>query len=281
MVHIITDSASDLLPHELCAMGVDCVPSIIIFGDEEYRENVTLSREKFFELLQERKHFPRTAQPSTIECEELFTKYMEMGDETVMITLSSAFSGFYENVTAVKNYLGYENCYIVDGRSVSGGQRILIERAVSLRDEGKSASEIAKDIEELRERIELYACLDTLEYVYRGGRISRTAYAIGTISNIKPVVYVKHDGSVTIIAKMIGLTRGINYIRDRLKIKEPDPDYPIYVLYTCDNENAQKLKEKIVKSGIEIPDEHMITVGAAIGSHVGITGCGLAYVAKK
>lgn len=280
MVHIVTDSGADFEPHELKSMNIEHIPTVIIFGDKEYRENVDMDKELFYKLLTTSGHFPRTAQTSPMQYEQMLSRFKAAGDEAVVITLSSGFSSFYQNVVMVKNSLEYDDCYVVDSLSVAGGERILVEHAVKLRDRGKTAAEIAAAINELRGRIELYACVDTLEYVYRGGRISRTAYALGTITNVKPVLYVNHDGGVEIAAKMLGISRGIAYMRDRLSVVEPDPDFPIYVLYTCDHRNANSLAKSLGKAGFDIPGEHMVNVGAAIGSHVGINGCGLVYVAK-
>ena len=281
MVHIITDSAADFEPGELTELNITCIPSIVMFGVREYRENINLSKEQFYELLTTDSEFPRTAQPSPAEYEQLLENFRDQGDEAVFITLSSAFSGLYQNVMLMKETLRYENCHVVDSLTVAGGQRIMVEQAVRLRDEGRSAGEIASELEKLRGRIEVYACLGTLEYVYRGGRISRTAYALGTISNVKPVVHVTSGGQAEIAAKMLGMSRGINYMKSRLLHREPDLSYPIYVMYTCDRENAEALARSIKKAGFDIPDEQIINVGATIGSHVGINGCGLVYVAKN
>ena len=281
MVHIITDSAADFEPYELEEMDIKCISAIIMFGSDEYRENINMSKELFYKLLTTCKDFPRTAQVSPMEYEQILSDCKAKGDEVVFITMSSAFSSFYQNVVMTRNSLEYDGCYIVDSRTVAGGQRIIVERAVKLRDEGRSAREIAEELEKLRGRVEVYACLGTLEYVYRGGRISRTAYALGTISNVKPVVRVTEDGQVVIAAKMLGMSRGINYMRSRLIERAPDPDYPLYVMYTCDRENAEALAKSLIKAGFPVPEDKMINVGATIGTHVGINGCGLVYVAKK
>ena len=280
MVHIITDSGADFEPDELTNLGIECIPITVVFGTAEYQENVNMTKELFYGLLKTSKDFPKTAQPSPLEFEKLFSEYIKQGDEAVVITLSSALSGLYQNVAMVKEYMEYENCHIVDSLTAAGGQRILVEQAVRLRDKGRSAGEIAAELENLKGRIELYACLDTLEYLYRGGRISRTAYALGTVSNVKPIVHVTRDGQVEVIAKMLGMSRGISYMRSQLSSREPDPDYPLCLMYTHNRGNAELLAKSLEKDGYDIPGDRIVNVGATIGTHVGTNCCGVVYIRR-
>lgn len=280
MVHIITDSGADFEPDELIASGIKCIPITVVFGTDEYQENVNMSKQLFYELLKTSRDFPKTAQPSPLEFEKLFSECVKQGDEAVVITLSSALSGLYQNVTMVKTALEYDGCHIVDSLTAAGGQRILVEHAIRLRDKGKSAGEIAAELENLKGRIELYACLDTLEYLYRGGRISRTAYALAAVSNVKPIVHVTGDGQVEVVAKMLGMSRGISYMRSQLSNKEPDPDYPPCLMYTYNRNNAELLAKSLEKDGHEFPENRIVGVGAAIGTHVGPNCCGVVYIRR-
>ncbi len=281
MVRIITDSAADLQPREYDALGATCIPLHVAFGDREYQENVDLSKEKFYELLLGSEEFPKTAQPSPAVLEELLADAKEKGDEVVYITLSSALSGTYQNAVMTKNLLGYEDCHVVDSLNATGGQRLIVQYAARLRDEGKTPEEIIAGIEDIRSRITLFACIDTLEYLYKGGRISQTVYKLGTLANIKPIITVEADGGIGIPAKAMGMRKGIDYQCKQVAAKPADPDHPFYVMYTNQSAVARLLAQKLETIGLTVDKDHTIQVGAAIGSHIGPDACGLVYVAAK
>ena len=281
MVRIITDSASDLELQEYNQLGVTCIPLYVLFGDKEYQENVNLSKDQFYRLLEQDENHPRTSQPSPHTLEHILKEAMDTGDEAVVISLSSALSGTCQSIMMTKNMLEYENCYVFDGLTATGGQRQLVEYAVKLRDTGKSAQEIVEALEDIRSRITLYACMDTLEYLMRGGRISRSTYAVGTLANVKPILRVSKEGTVEIPTKMIGMRRGIDYMYKRLSEIPADPQFPIYVMYTHNRKNGEVFAQLLNRNGYDIPDKHIINVGPAIGSHIGPNACGIVYIAKK
>lgn len=281
MVRIITDSAADFEPNELIEKNVICAPMRITFGDAEYIENVNLDKNKFYTLLQESDVFPKTSQPAPFDVEQAMEEAKAAGDEAVCITLSSALSGTYQSVFLMKNNVEYDDCYVVDGLTATGGQRILVEYAVKLRDEGKSASEIAEAVTELRDRIEIYACIDTLEYLYKGGRISHTAYTIGSFVNIKPMITVSREGRVEVAAKALSMRKGIKNICTHMETVKPDADFPIYLIYSHDRKNTDILADALRDAGYDIPDERIINIGATIGAHIGVGACGAIYVAQK
>lgn len=278
MVQIITDSAADFEPYELEKMNVRCVPFSVTFGNEEYKENINLTKQQFYTLLKEKNDFPNTSQPSPHSFESILKNMKNSGCEAVVISLSSALSGAYQSAVLAKNQLEYDECYIIDSLTASGGERILVEQAVKLRDAGKSASEIACFLETLRSRISLYACIDSVDYLYKGGRISRAACTIASVAHINPIIHVLRDGSIDMAAKSLGIKRTMDFIKKILDKYPPDKDFPFYVLYTGNKKCGKILAEYFEKTDYEIPDANIIDVGAAIGSHIGPNAFGIAYV---
>ena len=281
MIRIITDSAADFEPRELEQLNIICIPLTVMFGDEEYQENVNLTKDGFYELLLTSGHNPKTAQPSPQLLMDLFEEAHDAGDSAIYICLSSALSGTYQNACMTKNLLGYENCHVVDSLNATGGQRLIVQHAAKLRDEGKSVEEIIAGIEDIRSRITLFACIDTLEYLYKGGRISQTVYKLGTLANIKPIITVETDGGIGIPAKAMGLRKGIDYQCKQVSAIPADPAHPFYAMYTNNRSVAEGLVKKLEAVGISVPDQRIIQVGAGIGSHIGPDACGLVYVAAK
>lgn len=278
MVRIITDSAADFEPRELMEMNIACIPLTVMFGDREYRENTSLSKNQFYALLLESETLPQTAQASPTVLMELFEQAHQQGDEAIYICLSSALSGTCQTAMMTKNLLDYDCCHVVDGRQATGAQRMLVEYAVRLRDEGKNAQQIVEAVEALRDRIVLFACIDTLEYLYKGGRISHTVYKIGTLANIKPIITIDTVGGIQVPAKAMGMRKGMDQLCKQVNKNKPDPEFPLYVMYTNNKDVALELAGHLEAAGWEVPQDRIIQVGAAIGSHIGPNACGLVYV---
>ena len=280
MVRIITDSAADFEPSELQALNICCIPIKVMLDETEYEENVDLTKDEFFGLLAETGATPRTSQPSPGILADLFAQAKQNGDEAVYICLSSALSGTYQTAVMTKEDLEYDGCHVLDSRNATGGQRLLVEQAVRLRDAGKTAREIVAEVEALRDRIVLYACIDTLEYLYRGGRISHTVYKLGTMAQVKPIIRVSEEGGIEVPAKAMGMRKGMDQLCKHIEARKPSMEHNLYVMYTADRTIGQTLAEKIRGMGYEIPEERIIQVGAGIGSHIGPNACGIVYAAE-
>ena len=280
MVRIITDSAADFEPCELEQKNIACIPITVILGEQEYQENVNLTKDQFYALLESTGASPKTAQPSPQILQGLFEDAKQAGDEAVYITLASALSGTYQSAVMTKEDMECDGFFVVDSKSATGGQRLLVEHAVKLRDEGKSASEIAAAAEKLRDEIALYACIDTLEYLYRGGRISHTVYKLGTMAQVKPIIRVSEEGTIEVPAKAVGMRKGMAFLCKRLEQQKPSGEYDLYVMYTADRSIGQTLAKKLGEMGYEVPEARIIQVGAGIGSHIGPNACGVVYVAE-
>lgn len=280
MVKIITDSAADFEPQELEQLQIACIPITVMLGEQEYQENVNLSKDQFYELLAATGVSPKTAQPSPQILTELFAQAKADGDEAIYIALSSALSGTYQSAVMIQEDADCDDCYVIDSKNATGGQRLLVEHAVRLRDQGKSAKEILAEVEALRDRIVLYACIDTLEYLYRGGRISHTVYKLGTMAQVKPIIRVSEEGAVEVPAKAIGMRKGMEMLCKRMEQQKPSPEHNLYVMYTADRSIGQALAEKVRGMGYEVPEERIVQVGAGIGSHIGPNACGIVYAAE-
>ncbi|MBQ7000345.1 MAG: DegV family protein [Oscillospiraceae bacterium] len=278
MVRIITDSAADFEPFELEKLHIDCIPIKVMVGGTEYEENVDLSKDQFFQLLADTGATPKTSQPAPHILMDLFAQAKAAGEEAVYITLSSALSGTYQTACMTAEDTDSENVFVLDSRNATGGQRLLVEYAVRLRDEGKSAKEIVDAVAALRDKIVLYACIDTLEYLYRGGRISQTVYKLGTMAQVKPVIRVSEEGGIEVPAKAMGMRKGMDMLCKRIEQQKPSAEHNFYVMYTADRKIGQTLAEKVRTMGYDIPEERIIQVGAGIGSHIGPNACGIVYV---
>ena len=195
-VRIVTDSAADFAPG--IRERVTVVPLTITFADTEYTDGVTIDHRKFYEKLIESDELPKTSQPTPAAFEKVYEEAKRTGEETVVITVSQKLSGTYQSAMIAAGE--YDNVYIVDSMNVALGSGILAEYALRLADQGMSAKEIAAELTEKRGDVRMIAMLDTLEYLKRGGRISKTAAFAGNLLSIKPVVCIE-DGEIKILGK--------------------------------------------------------------------------------
>ena len=280
MVRIITDSAADFEPFELEKLNITCIPIKVLLGDTEYEENVNLSKDQFFSLLASTGETPKTSQPSPQILMDLLEDAKKAGEEAIYITLSSAISGTYQTAVMTCEDADSENCYVFDSRNATGGQRLLVEYAVRLRDAGKSAREILEALEAVRDKVVLFACIDTLEDLYRGGRISQTVYKLGTMAQVKPIIRVSEEGAIEVPSKAMGMRKGMDLLVKKLEAQKPSADHKLYIMYTADRTIGQTLAQKVAAMGYAVPEEQIVQVGAGIGSHIGPNACGIVFVAE-
>ena len=282
MLIIATDSAADFEMEELQQMNVTYLPMSVNFGNDSYLENIDITKNEFFERLKSDPNFPKTSQPAPGLFEELFEKAKQNGDEVIYLPLSTGLSGDYQSAMAIKDMVGYDGVYIIDTLTCTGGQRLLVEKAVKLRDEGLDGKTVTAQIEKLKEKTVIYTVMDTLEYLYKNGRLSNTSYYIAQLGHIKPIMHCAADseGKAEIVSKNIGLQNAIKDILRRMEKEVPDPDYPLYVMYTYDTANALKLRARLLENGYDVPENQIIPVGATVGAHIGPNACAVAYIKK-
>ena len=277
MVKIITDSASDFEPNELKELMIDCIPLSVNFGDKEYKDNVTISKDEFFDKLKNTTETVKTSQPSLHDIVEEFEAAEHSKDGGVAIFMSSKISGTANTAQIACDMIGCKNVYVIDSLTASAGQKLLVEYAVKLRRQGKNSKEIYEEIEHIKTKISLLACLDTLEYLHNGGRVSQTKAMLATVARIKPVIRLS-GGNVELLAKSFNIKRGIKSLAERLEREELNPHFPVYVMYSDNESLANDLTSDIKRLLLNVHSVETVKVGAVIGSHIGTNACGIAFV---
>lgn len=264
---IIVDSTADLLPE--IRERVHTVPLTVYFGEEEYIDGVTIDHKTFYEKLIECDALPTTSQATPDAFSKEFEKAKQAGQSAVVITLSSSFSGTYQSAMIAAE--DYENIYVVDSGSAAMGSGILVELAIRMLDAGKSAAEIAEVLETEKEKIVIVALVDTLEYLKKGGRISKTVAFAGNLLNIKPVLSVT-SGQINMLGKARGSKMGNNLLVQEIE-KEGGIDFSKPVLLGYSGLSDAVLCKYIEDSRHiwegKLSQVRYTTVGSVIGTHVG------------
>ncbi|USF28058.1 DegV domain-containing protein [Firmicutes bacterium ASF500] len=279
-VRIITDSASDLTPPYRAEVTV--LPMTVTFGTEEFQDGVNLNHRQFYEKLIEGEDLPTTSQISPAQFEEAFSQAVEAGETVVAVVLSSKLSGTYQSACmAAGEFPG--KVFVVDSENATIGERVLVERALQLVDEGLEASAIAAQLDREKEDIRLVALLDTLEYLKRGGRVSASVALVGGLLSIKPVVAVR-EGEVVVLGKARGSKNGNNLLVQEIqKTGGVDFTRPYKLGYAgLDDGLLQKYIQDSAKLWEGSVDALPIgTVGGTIGTHVGPGAIAVAFFQKR
>ena len=278
-IRILTDSSADFNPATAKRRGVDVVSMSIQFGSASFLDGKTITHDVFYKLLQEGRTNPSTAQPTPADFLRRFEEAKAAGDQVVAVLLSSVLSGTYQSAVIAKGMCGYEPIYLVDSLSATAGIQILVNLACKLRDSGLPAADIAGELERLKDRIRIFAVMDTLEYLRRGGRLSGFQAGLGAVTRLKPVITVR-KGAVSIAAKAFGLTAAVQQLLKFLDANPVDDAFPSYFLYSDDRGRDELLLPRLKERGALPQRLHYCSVGPTIGSHIGPGALGMAYIQK-
>jgi len=274
MIRVFTDSGSSIKPNECEAMGVTVVPLRFFINDKEYRDGEDLTTAEFYRMLIEEKAFPQTSLPSLAETEEKVREYTDRGDHVVFLTISSGLSGTYSAIKGL--FEGDPLVHVIDTRSAVGGIRILAETVNKYKD--RPIDEVLEIINGLIPRIKVVAVPETLEYLHRGGRLSKSEWRIGEVLGIKPLLGFE-DGKVKVFGKVRGVKRAAKALADMLDEWGCDTDYHIIPSYTYNKKNMDLMLEctdKKYLSSMGDPDD----LDHAIACHWGPGAFGYIFVGK-
>lgn len=277
-VKIIVDSTVDLTPD--VRAKVKTVPLAVRFGDQEFLDGVTITAEKFYEMLVGSQELPTTSQPTPAAFEDAFREAVEAGHEVVCITIASKLSGTYQSATiAAEEFPG--KVFVVDSRSAAIGSGILTEYALELAEQGMTGEQILQELMEKRKQVHLYFMVDTLEYLKKGGRLNAAVAVVGGLLNIKPILHVEESGELKMLSTARGMKKAFAALSELAeKDGGPDRSKPILLAYTgTSDENLVKYMEE--STDIWAPGTKSTIVGAAIGVHAGPGAVAAAFFSKE
>ena len=277
MIRILVDTSSDYTVEEVRAKGMELAPLHITIGEADYRDGYDLSKDKFYELLTEGEELPKTSQPTPQDFVDIFEDVEEKGDELICILLSSRLSGTFQSATLAKNIVDYDHIHLVDSLGATHMIRLMADHAQELISEGKNAEEIVAALEEMKSKIKVLAVVDTLEYLCKGGRVSKATAAIGEMAKVKPMITVA-EGEVAVIGKSLGKNKAISSLLKAFEECEVDEKFPIYSVSTLGTENCEAFEKRFTDAGYSFKER--IQIGATIGTHVGPGAFGIIFVQK-
>lgn len=275
MLRIIVDSGSSIKQEEKEKYGVEIAPLRYMMGDEEYRDGIDLTIDEFYKLLIEKKHFPKTSLPNLEELKDMVDAFTKQGDDVIIVTISSGISGTFSVFSQM--FESYSNVRVIDSLSAVGGIKIIVKEINKMRD--KPLDEIVEIIKKLIPRIRIFAIPETLNYLLKGGRLSRKEWLLGTMLNIKPIITIK-QGIVKVASKAIGLKKAMLSVVESLKKYKCDKNYAIIPSYTYNKNNLEKL---ISMTGDEYKPhmDDFDNLDPVIASHWGPNAFGYIFVGDE
>ncbi|CEN22181.1 DegV family protein [Paraclostridium sordellii] len=274
-IKIICDTMNDLPENIMKNYDIEILPATIVFEGKEYKAGVDIDGDEFYQLLRGSESIPSTSQITYATFKETFEKYINEGKKVLYLAGSSAASGTYQSAMIARNDVKGD-VYIFDTYSLSIGGGILIEKAAHLANEGYEIDEIVKALEEYRDKSLVYFSVDSLDYLHKGGRISGTKAAIGTLLNIKPILRIE-DGLVKQKTQVRGSKKIIPTLIEQLKSEagEDFSDRDVYVGYGDDLKEHERFIEK-VREELKPRNVYTFRIGACVACHSGPSVVGIA-----
>lgn len=277
MIHIITETTSDLSPELKQRFQIETIPLLVVLKDQTLHDGIDIDLHGLFEYVTRTGELPKTAAaplPTYIEA-------FKQPGEKVFIGLSSKLSASFQNASLAAKNLNDPSIYLVDSLNLSTGIGLLVLMAAELRDAGLSAENIARRVQMGVPKVKSSFVIDSLDYLHKGGRCSSMQNIIGSLLKIRPVIEVKSDGTLGVKEKLHGARKkALTTLIDNFKADLPDIDlHRVFITHTLCDEDALFVKDEILK--ICSPDEICITyAGSVIGSHCGPNTLGILYLLK-
>lgn len=278
MIEILTDSCSDLSQELLDSHHIRQIPFIVTLGEETFLDGKTITTPQLFEKVAKNGQLPKTAAPSPGDFAALF----DSSDEMIYIGISSQLSAGHQVANKVAESLPEKKIYVVDSHNLSTGIGLLVLSACDLRNQGCTVEQIISGVEQVKPRIHTTFVIDTLDYLYKGGRCSAMERVVGSMLHIRPVIEVNaKTGTMDVKEKINGSRR--KALKSMLVDFEghlPNIDLKrVFLTHTGCDEDALYLKEELLKLA-PIENVYITNAGCTIASHAGPDTIGILYILK-
>ena len=276
---IVVDSSIGFSKQEALAKGLSFIPLSVTIGDRNYSEGLDITPDEFYSLLAQG-FFPKTSQPSPQLYLEAFNEAAKNGDNVLLLSISSKVSGSFQAATIARSMCDHpERIFLFDTLTFFGGIQIILSE-VETRTEEPIADLLAY-LEDLKTRIRVYAGMDTLTYLYKGGRLSKFNLALGIFLHAKAIGMLE-DGSVVLAGKAIGTQNAMKFVVDQTKTNPIDFSYPCYLFYSSERGILDRFaSEYFYRAYPDKKDLPILQIDPLIGSHIGPLVYGVFYVSVE
>jgi DegV family protein with EDD domain len=275
-IKIITDSTADLSKEIYDKYDIEVLPLLINFGEESYLDGVEINPDKVFERIEKEDILPTTAQVTPNRFIEAYRKYLSEGYKIISIHMSSVMSGTYQSACIAKEMLETDDIVVVDSQNVTAALGMLVLKAAKLREKGYDVLKMAEELNNVKDKIKLSVYFESLEYLVRGGRISKTAGIVGSMLGIKLILEIK-DGLMAVKDKIRGNKKAIKKIISDLEGVSLDKEVPVILIDVNNIEVKEALKEYLESNNVDYVE---CPVGSSVSIHSGPGCCGLVFLTE-
>ena len=275
-IKIISDSTLDLPLDVIRENDIEVMPLLINFGQDSYLDGVEITPKEMIERINRENVLPTTAQITPVRFEETFKKYLNDGYKIVVLTLSSEMSGTYQSACIAKDILETDDIVVIDSQNVTSGLGLLVLKACRLRNQGYTIEQIEEEILASRSKVKCTLNFESLDNLVRGGRLSKTAGAIGTVLGLRLILEVK-DGKMAVKDKVRGSKKALKKLLSDFESMDVDFNEPVVVTELLNEDVYFGLKSYLDEKNINYIDAK---VGCTVGIHSGVKPCGLFFFVK-
>lgn len=289
---IITDSSCGITQEEATRYGIKVLPLTLHYKQKDYLDGIDISTDDFYGLLfessekkdlknlifnSEKKEFPKTSQVPPLEFKKAFEECIENHEIPIVLPIASVLSGTYQSACIARDMLEDKEIYVIDSKTALGCLKIMI---MSLQQKKfETIDDVLKEIDYMIQHIAFYSVPDTLEYLYKGGRLSKTSAVLGNLLQLKPIIKLSEVGKLEPIAKVRGLKHAFMKIADAVKEEPIDTNYPVDFGFSNHIENVEELKGYLKDF---LPDKYTTTqISPVVGAHVGPGASAIFYISTK
>jgi len=280
-VKVVVDSTIDLTPELYKENELAIVPLNVNFGEENFKDGVTITNRELFKKVEECGELPSTAAPSPADFEQEFKKWIDQGYDIIYMGISSTFSTALQNANIAAQEFEADRIYLIDSQNLSSGTALMVLKAVNMAKEGKTASEIKAKIEEYIPNVRCQFALDTLDYLHKGGRCSGVSKIFGQLFHIHPIVKVE-DGKMVVASKPRGPQKiALNEMAKMLESDLPNVDMDtIFITHSLVSDETLDYFKKIITEKVGEKPIKITEAGCVISTHCGPKCIGVLYIKK-
>jgi DegV family protein with EDD domain len=279
-IKLISDSTCDLSKELLLLHDIDIVPLYVNFRQESFFDGVNLSTIEMYHKIDKVGYLPKTAAASPGSFFELFDKYLTDGYQIIYTGIGSKFSATFQSAFTAKQMLHTDNIFLVDSGNLSSGSGLLLLKAAAFRNQGLDANEIYEKMLEIVPKIRTQFVIDTLDYLYKGGRLNALSTLMGTVLKVKPIIKVR-NGEMVVGKKGRGSTRiGIDLmLNEILGLKEEIDQEFCIITHSMAESYVPYIRDQISEQ-MNIQNIYETEAGCVISSHCGKGAIGVLYIIK-
>ena len=279
-IGIISDTACDLSPELIKDNNIELIAYYVNVDGKEYRSGTEITVQQMFDLANKHKKLPKTSQVTPAKFVDYFNEYLQKYDRVIYIGLGSGFSGTFSNACLAASEIGDDKVYCLDSHNLSSGVGLLVVKACKLRSEGKTFEEIIKEVERCVPLTRSQFCINTLQYMYYGGRCSGTTKLFGTMLNIKPIIRVV-DNQMVVAKKPIGYKKALEAILEYVRADLDNLDLDNIMITHCLADSDAKYFWEELKKMVPAESIRETFAESIVSTHCGPRTIGILYILKK